>query len=93
MTEMIKYGIYRYSVMNNNGLFDNYQVPIKVLEETEKSYKVQTLRATINKAINTIAWARKKNVKINMEVPNDKEKCRVSDTQNVDEERYWWQDI
>jgi len=93
--QVTKYGVYNYSTLNfdTNNLIKN-QVAVKVVEETEKSYKIQLLGFTHNRVPNQTLWVTKRKVKINKEIPNEKEeKCAVCDSEDSCKEEYWWQTL
>lgn len=82
---VVKYGIYSYSVLGIDKVLTNYQVPVKVIEETNKSYKIKLLGFAKNRVPNQTLWVTKRKVKINKTV--------VGEENNSDDnvEEYWWQ--
>jgi hypothetical protein len=89
-----KYGIYNYETLGFDGVLISHQVDVKVIAETEKSYKIQLLGFTHNRVPNQMLWVSKRKIKINKEVPNEKEEeCNLCDSEDFDVNRYWWQNL
>lgn len=80
----IRYGTYYFEVNKWDGTFERKQVPVKIIGETEKSYKIQLLGFTHNRVLNDTLWATKRKVKVKGE-----ENKQPADSG----ERYWWQDL
>jgi len=58
-----KYGIYNYSTMDFDKNLIKHQVAVKVVEETEKSYKIKLLGFTYNRIPNQTLWVAKEKLK------------------------------
>ena len=79
-----KQGTYYFEVNKWDGTFEKNQVPVKIIGETEKSYKIQLLGFTYNRVPNDTLWATKRKVKVKGE--ENKQPANSG-------ERYWWQDL
>lgn len=80
-----RYGTYHFEVNKWDGTFEKKQVPVKIIKETEKSYKIQLLGFTHNRIPNDTLWATKRKVVV---------KGEERKNQSFDEnEKYWWQDM
>jgi hypothetical protein len=95
--EVLKYGTYHYLYKKYCG-FVKDQVPVKIIEETEKRYKIQLLGFTNNKVANQILWVLKKSVKISKVIKdgnNETKENIVYNNKDADqtESDYWWKDL
>lgn len=73
-------GKYGYSVPKFDGTFIRRESKVKIIDETDKSYKVEFLEFTDKRKPGDTAWVSKRKVK----APIIKKK---------ENERYWWQDL
>jgi len=64
MDNQTKYGEWYYMVNNFDGTFRKDCIPVKILEETKKSYKIKLLGFTNKYVPNEIIWVSKKNIVI-----------------------------
>ena len=60
----MKYGKWYYKVNNFDGTFRQDYIPVKILQETDKSYKIKLLGFTNKYVPNEIIWVSKKNIVI-----------------------------
>ena len=76
--KIAKQGIYYFSVPNYNGEFTRYSVPIIILGETEKSYRISFKMPAAEHMVGDRIWALKKNIQVE---------------EKVDTTQMWYQDI
>lgn len=64
MNNQTKYGKWYYKVNNFDGTFHQDYIPVKILQETDKSYKIKLLGFANKYVPNEIIWVAKKKVVI-----------------------------
>lgn len=83
-----KRGIYKHTVTNFDGTFTSYNIQVKVLGESEKSYFIELLEPTTTRMVGETLWARKKSVTIKEEDNGNLVRNSESDI-----DRFWWQEM
>lgn len=73
-------GKYGYSVPKFDGTFIHRESKVKIIDETDKSYKVEFLEFTDKRKPGDTAWVSKRKVKTTTIIKKENE-------------RYWWQDV
>lgn len=73
-------GKYRYSVPKFDGTFTHRESKVKIIDETDKSYKVEFLEFTDKRKPGDTAWVSKRKVKTTARIKKENE-------------RHWWQDV
>ena len=73
-------GKYGYSVPKFDGTFIRRESKVKIIDETDKSYKVKFLEFTDKRKPGDTAWVTKRKVKTTTRIKKENE-------------RYWWQEV
>ena len=73
-------GKYGYSVPKFDGTFIHRESKVKIIDETDKSYKVEFLEFTDKRKPGDTAWVSKRKVKTTTRIKKENE-------------RHWWQEV
>lgn len=74
-------GLYTYRTRNYDGTFNQFHVPVEVIGETARSYRIRLLQPLYGHQIGKLMTVRRHNVRINRK-PSPK----------PDHSKAWWND-